>query len=228
MHYFLRLTSICLISAGASLFAQEEPVLPDTPDAAITLPAPSLLAPVPATPDSSLPYTPLDLKQKYLYSVNQTFTLPKMAIMSIRAGLDHYNHTPNQWTSEPEGYGMRFASHLGRSLVREQLAFGVRAIDHEDPRYFRLGRGTIMARTKYAASRTFIARNDNGSWMPAYSRFIASYGMPLIARQWRPEPIHTMPDALKAGSMGIGLGMATNICQEFLPDLKTLKNRFHH
>ena len=236
MQHFLRLSLVSSLFVCGSLLAQEAPAnlepVSSSDVSSSSLSASNAVLPNPLLPSVTAPlsvaYTPLDLKDKYLYSVNQTFTFPKFAIMGIRAGLDHYKHTPNQWDTETSGYAMRFASHLGRSLVREQIAFGVRAIDHEDPRYFRLGHGTIRERTKYAISRTFLARKDDGTWMPAYSRFIASYSMPFIASRWRPEPVRTLPMDLKAGTVGISLGMATNICQEFMPEFKGLKAKLRH
>lgn len=207
--------SVFALSGAVLLLAQESPEPPVAEQSVSdTLPA-----------DTPAPFTPLTLGQKYKYSVNQTMTLPRVAFMSIRAAFDQVNKTPQQWGFGAEAYTVRFASHMGRSLVRESLAFSVRAVDHEDPRYFRSGAGTIASRAKYAVVHTFIVRSDSGRWMPAYSRFVSSYGMPFIARQWRPSPIHTLPDGLRAGSMGIGINIASNIGQEFLPELKSLRHK---
>jgi hypothetical protein len=114
---------------------------------------------------------------------------------------------------------------LGRSFLRQNIAFGVGALDHEDPRYFRIGQGGVWKRTRYAIGHAFVVRNDNGSPMPAYSRFVADYSMPLLAQLWRPEAFRT-GRALGIGSALVGSDAAYNIWREFLPDIrKKLKLR---
>jgi hypothetical protein len=71
----------------------------------------------------------------------------------------------------------------------------------------------------YAIAHTFEVRNDNGSMMPAYSRFIGTFGMPFLAQTWRPGGADP-PEALRSGGIGIGMGMAMTIAQEFWPDVK--------
>ncbi len=164
-------------------------------------------------------YVPLDVKGKYLYSVDQMFSFPRLLSIAIRAGVDQGTDTPIQWGGGTAGYAERFASHFGRSFLRENIAFGVRALDHEDPRYFVLGKGGLWKRTKYAVRQTFVVRNDHGSTMPAYSRFISTYSMPLISQAWRPEQF-SVGRELGNGSIGMATGVGYNVFQEFWPDLK--------
>jgi len=103
--------------------------------------------------------------------------------------------------------------------LRQNIAFGVRAFDHEDPRYFRSGHGNVLSRVRYAAIHTFLVRNDNGSSMPAYSLFVSASTMPFIAQSWRPESFSTARGFGGAG-VCIGVAMATNIWDEFWPDLR--------
>ena len=78
-------------------------------------------------------------------------------------------------------------------------------MDHEDPRYFVSGSGGPWKRTWYSMVHEFVVHNDNGTMMPAYSRFVADYGMPFIAQQWRPGRFRTTPDGLRAGTCSLGL-----------------------
>jgi hypothetical protein len=168
----------------------------------------------------SLPaYTPLDLKHKYLYSLNETMAPARWLGFTIHAAMDQAEKAPNAWGNGADSFGVRVASHFGKSLLRENIAFGVRAIDHEDPRYFRLGKGAGWKRTKYALSRTFIARNDSGAWMPAYSRFVTSFATPMLIQSWQPEKF-SVARGFRGGSVGIGMGFGSNLWQEFWPDVK--------
>jgi hypothetical protein len=180
------------------------------PDAILTTNAPS---------DPFPPYTPITLKQKYIYSVEQIFSGPRLTAILARTAIDQAEVIPHHWGSDAPAFGVRVASVFGRSLVRTTIASGIRGLDHEDPRYFYSHKKSNWDRSKYAIAHTFEVHNDNGSMMPAYSRFIGDFGMPFLAQTWRPGGVNA-PDALRSGAMGIGMGMGMTIAQEFWPDMK--------
>jgi len=152
-----------------------------------------------------------------------------MFLYTLRGGIDQWRGLPRQWGHGWDSYAVRSTSFFGRSLVRENIAFGVRAIDHEDPRYFPLGQGSRWARVRYAIERTFLVKNDSGGTMPAYSLFVSAYTAPFIAQQWRPEHF-TSSHPFKVGSARIGIAVGSDVFQEFWPDLKRklkLDRRLH-
>jgi hypothetical protein len=169
-------------------------------------------------------YTPLTSKERYLYSIDQVISLPRLLGIIARTSVDQATDTPSGWGGGTEGYAVRLASHFGRAFVHENVAFAVRAIDHEDPRYFVLGHGSTWTRVKYATKATFVVRRDNGDMIPAYSRFVADFSMPFISQTWRPDSIHGGRE-LRSGTMGLGVGVANNVFLEFWPDLK---RKFRH
>jgi hypothetical protein len=169
-------------------------------------------APIPA-------YVPLNLKQKYLYSMGEIFGPDRLVAIAAYATLDQMGVRPAQWGRRPSSLAVRFASHFGDSLLKHNIEFGVRAIDHEDPRYFRSGRGRPWTRTGYAMFHTFVVHNDRGGWMPAYSLVAADAATPYLVRRWQPQQFETA-SALQAGTLNIGINMGTNILKEFWPDFR--------
>ena len=168
-------------------------------------------------------YVPLDLTHKFLYSFNEMMGPTEWIGFTVHAAMDQAQKSPSAWGSGIDSFGVRVASRFGREFLRENIAFGIRALDHEDPRYFRVGAGTGGARVKYALSRTFLARKDtipDGSvWIPAYSRLIADFGMPFLAQTWRPEGFN-IPRGFRQGSIAVGMGFASNLWTEFWPDIR--------
>jgi hypothetical protein len=167
---------------------------------------------------------PLDLGQKYLYSLDRIAGPTAWLSYAAGAGIDQLWKKPGSWGDNSESFGDRMASHLGMRLVHENIAFGVRALDHEDPRYFRLGHGNVLNRVKYAAVHTFLVHNDNGSLMPAYSLFVSSYATAAISRAWRPEPL-TLGHEAHGGSIGVAVGVVQSLWREFSPDLRHMLPR---
>ena len=168
---------------------------------------------------SVLSYTPLDLTQKYLYSLNETTGPAQWIGFALHATLDQAQKSPGIWGSGPDAFGMRVANAFGRNLLRANIAFGVRAFDHEDPRYFRMDKGTPWKRVRYALTRTVMARQDDGRWMPAYSRLVADYATPFLAQTWRPENF-SVGRGFRGGSVAVGMGFGSNLWQEFWPNIK--------
>jgi hypothetical protein len=202
------LATVVLINVSTTL-AQDAEVEPAVPDVETSRPA------VPPTPV----YEPLTLTQKYAYSFKQIFGPQRLVKISLYAALDQAGLRPTQWGGNADSYAVRVASRFGDSFLRHNIEFGIRALDHEDPRYFRSGRGGAWSRTKYAVEHTFAVRNDNGSLMPAYSLLASDYGLPFLVSRWRPEQFHAA-DGFERGSIALGIGIASDIFQEFWPDLK--------
>jgi hypothetical protein len=176
-------------------------------------------------PDNSAPvaapdtYVPPTLGQNYAWSAHQIFDPGRLFLIGARAAIDHSSNDPSRWGEGTEGYALRVASYLGRSAVRQNIAFAVRAMDHEDPRYFRSPQTGTWRRARYAVGRTFVARNDRGGTMPAYSVLLADFPTPFIAQTWRPEPINAGRE-FRGGAIGIGMTAVENLGQEFLPDIR--------
>jgi len=173
---------------------------------------------------SSDAYVQLTLGQNYLWSMHEMFNPVPLLVIAAKAGIDHSDNNPSRWGQGMEGYATRAASHFGRSFLRENIAFGIRAVDHEDPRYFRAHSKGAWKRTGYAASRTFVARSERGGNMPAYSTLVADFATPFIAQTWRPEPISAGRE-LRSGVMGIGINAVSNVGQEFWPDIRRMLQR---
>jgi hypothetical protein len=169
--------------------------------------------------DQTAPYKPITLKQKYEYSLEQMFSGPRLMAILAHTAINQVEVTPHSWGSNAPAFGVRAASLFGRSFVRATLGSGIRGLDHEDPRYFYSHKTNNWERTKYAIVHTFEVHNDNGSMMPAYSRFIGDFGGPLLAQTWRPGGFNGT-DALRSSGISIGMGIGMTIALEYWPDVK--------
>jgi hypothetical protein len=210
-------TGLLLLTGSISL-AQEVKPSPQEP-AKDTAPTQALLNTTDEQANQAPPYTPITLKQKYIYSIEQMFSGPRLMAILAHTAIDQAEVTPHAWGSNAPAFGVRTASLFGRSFVRATIASGIRGLDHEDPRYFYSHKQNNLDRIKYAIAHTFEVRNDNGSMMPAYSRFIGDLGMPLLAQTWRPGGVN-VPDAFRSGAISLGMGMGMSVALEFWPDVK--------
>jgi len=197
----------CALLCWASLLAQDPPA-----NSASTKPAPAQPGQLSPTEPA-----PLTLKQKYRVALNRSIDPAELVRIALGAGFDQLRDYPDEWGQGWDAFGVRVASGFGQQLVREQIQFGVWAIDHEDPRHRRSGLHGFWPRTRYAIVHTFISRRDDGRYIPAYSRFIGDYGAGFISRQWYPSHFHTVQQGFDAGTVSLGLDVGMNVVREFVP-----------
>ena len=136
------------------------------------------------------------------------------------AGISQAEGTPHEWGGGMEGYGRRFASSYGRSVIGRTIALGVSSVDGEDTRYRRSTETGVWRRTRHAVVSTFVATNSNGGSMPAYSRIAGAYGAGFIANAWEPPSQYGTGHALERGSTSLLSSVGFHILQEFWPDIR--------
>ncbi|HLK22088.1 MAG TPA: hypothetical protein VKT81_24235 [Bryobacteraceae bacterium] len=201
------LAAIALL-AGTAVFAQTQPG---------QLPARNNLTESSQSTSSSTDRHALTIGEKYKLALNHTFDPEEIVLIAASAAINQKRTYPQEWGQGWDAFGVRVASQMGQQLVREQLMFGVWAIDHEDPRWKRSGLTGFWPRTRYAIVHTFITKNDSGDTMLKYSRFVGDYGAGFISREWYPDRFHTAGEGLKAGTISLGFDVAKNVVREFLP-----------
>jgi hypothetical protein len=175
---------------------------------------------------SGAAYTPLTPDENFRYTFHRVFSPGKLFLYGMKASMDQERTVPDKWGEGTEGWSERYADHFGRALIRENMAFGVRALDGEDPRYQPSQEHGVWKRSKHAIAGAFAVRGRNGRLMPAYSRFVSDYATPFIAQQWEPEPL-SASRALGSGTAAMGMAVASNLSLEFWPDVRRrLPHRF--
>jgi hypothetical protein len=178
-----------------------------------------------AVPASVTRQPPMTVGQKFQYHLRHSFDAVE-AVRAVAGGaIDEGREHPGAWGTGWDSYGARVASHFGQHLMKEQIEFGMQALDHESPLHLRSKRTGFKNRAVDALRNTFICENDNGKLMPAYSRFVADYGAAFISRAWYPREYHNVEAGISAGSVAIGVDVGMNFLREFGPDIKRVFHR---
>src|SRR5271165_504212 len=158
----------------------------------------------------------------YRQSILGPYTLVGPA---LGAGIGQWEDEPPEWGEGGEGYARRFTSGVGRHLIAETIRFGVAAADSEDLRYHTSEESGLWHRTRHVMVETFTSKTAGGTRIPAYSRFVGTYGAAFISNLWYPESRSTAGWALRRGSTGLGSSLGFNLFQEFAP--RKLENALH-
>jgi hypothetical protein len=161
---------------------------------------------------------PLSTGQKYRLAWKNTIDPVNIGIAAAVAGYQQYEGDFNGYGSGPAAYGKRFGANFADVAVGTYVGGAILpSILHQDPRYFYMGKGTVMHRFWYAMASAVICKGDNGKWQPNYSSIGGDVAAGAIANLYYPASDRdgawlTVEQGL-LGALADGVG---NVVQEFL------------
>lgn len=145
-------------------------------------------------------------------------------VAGYQTAFDH----PPQWGPGWDGFGKRFALRQVDVALSNGLQAGAGAIWGEDPRYFRAGQGSFGSRIGHAVKDTFMDRYRGGEYGPAFARYIGIAGGNFINNSWHPAGETSNTDIEERIGTGFASKLASNVFQEFWPDLRDHLPLMHH
>jgi len=164
------------------------------------------------------PYVPIGAKVKFKIASADAFDPGGIAVAVVSAGLAQSLNSNRPFGQEVSGYARYFGAAYANHVIVDFLSEGVYpSLLHQDPRYFRKGRGSTAARLGYAISRVFRTQTDAGSTSFNYSRMLGASSTVAISSLYY---AHHRDAADAAAGLGVRIGGAigANILNEFWPD----------
>ncbi|MEO6923755.1 MAG: carboxypeptidase-like regulatory domain-containing protein [Bryocella sp.] len=161
---------------------------------------------------------PMTAKQKYKLATHNVIDPFNAGIAAAIAGIQYWQNDFRGYGRGWSGYGKRFGANEGDLLVGTFIGGAVLpALLHQDPRYFYMGKGSILHRTLYALSTAVICRGDNGKWQPNYSSIGGDVAAGAIAQLYYPKTDHNgAAVVIEDGLLGALFDGVGNVAQEFL------------
>jgi hypothetical protein len=149
------------------------------------------------------------------------------AIAAIVAGLGEAENSNTGLGWGPSGFAERAAAAYGDNVIGNTLGNALLpSILHQDPRYFRLGHGSVRHRLLYAFATTFICKHDNThKWEPNYSNVLGNMIAGEISTLYYPNSKSDVSQAIETGLTVTFEGSFGSELQEFWPDIS---RRFFH
>jgi len=142
----------------------------------------------------------------------------------LGAGLDAAQAQAD-WDDRPFGQGgSGYSKRLAASLADNATGdfFGVflyPAIFHQDPRYYRLGQGSVKARLGHALQHRFMATSDSGKPMFNFSEWCGTVSAKTLGNMYHPgNPRGFGPTASRVG-FSVANDMAWDVLREFWPEI---------
>jgi hypothetical protein len=175
-------------------------------------------------PENKGPLTP---HEKFNIAWHQFFDVSAHFGNLIQAGISQAANSIPHYGQGWGAFGERFAAQEGDQFTGSMLIYGVLpTLLHQDPRYFRRGRGSPLSRVYYAMSRVVIARTDSGNPTFNFSQVFGQLGQASIsAYTYYPHTDRHIGGVLTGWAINQGYNLGWNQLKEFTPDLGAFMKR---
>jgi hypothetical protein len=164
---------------------------------------------------------PLTPKQKFQLAFRSeidpaAFGVAGFVALISQAEGSHYGYGGG-WGGYAKRYGQTYTDSFDGQMLGNAL---LPVILHQDPRYFRLGRGTVKRRILYALGTNVMAHHDGtGHWEPNYSNILGNFAAGGISNLYLPANERGFGSTITGGLVVLVEGGAGSMFQEFWPDI---------
>jgi len=166
------------------------------------------------------PYKPLTPRENLRWFTANTIDPANLAGGIFEAALGTAPNRPKEYGPHWGGFAKRYGIGMSQSVTGNAIEAGGCLILREDPRYFRAPDRPFKARVRNVVRLAFAARAGNGSFGPAYARYVAVFGNNFLSNSWRVNSEANKHDALLRSAESFGGVLASNAFEEFWPDVK--------
>ena len=169
---------------------------------------------------------PLTPKEKFNIAWHQWWDVSAHLGNLLQASISQAANGIPEYGQGWGAFGERYAAQEGDQFTGAMLIYGVLpTILHDDPRYFRKGRGSALSRIGYAASRSVICRTDSGKDAFNIPQVFGQLGQASISLSYYPEVNRNVSGLFSGWAINQIYNMGWNQLKEFTPDLGSYLNR---
>ncbi len=162
----------------------------------------------------------LTLKGKFVLFVQDSFDTVTFLGTAFDAGLDQAENTDASYGQGAEGYGRRFgAEYAGQASSRFFKDFAYPSIFSEDPRYYRLARGSGGKRLLHAMEHAVVAHRDDGRRMFNFSEWLGAASTVALSNTYHPDNRRGFAPAAERVGYSILQDMGFDVLREFWPEI---------
>ncbi len=192
---------------------------------------------------------PLTPKGKFHLFVKSAFDPVTFGIVGLQAGLSQAENEFPAYGQGASGYGKRYGASLADNVSSGLLTnYFYPVLFKEDPRYFRLGEGTIRHRFLYGIKQEFVCHTDKGGRSFHWSNVLGAFTSGAISNLYYPGKmlISITPATATAPAIpryeddrgviltfsrsliALGYGTVGGLFDEFWPDIQRKLSHKHN
>jgi len=161
----------------------------------------------------------LTAKDKFIFAARQTVEPINLTPAVISAGYGQLTNDDPKYGTDSAAFAQRFGAAVLRQDSYRLLADGFMPIlFREDPRYYRLGRGSLTQRFDYAVAQAFVTRTDAGQTVPNYAGLLGRGIASSLTYTYYPAQSANARVVLSTFATSIAGDAGLNLLRELTPE----------
>lgn len=162
----------------------------------------------------------LKWKTKFVLFVQDSIDPATFLGAAFDAGLDQAQDTDPSYGQGAQGYGKRFGAELaGGATSRFFKDFAFPSLFSEDPRYYRLARGSGKRRLLHALEHAVVAHRDDGTHMFNFTEWLGTTSAVVLSNTYHPDAQRGFASTAERVGSSILQDVGYDVLREFWPEI---------
>jgi hypothetical protein len=164
--------------------------------------------------------SPLTAQEKFRLFAKTAFDPVELGVVGLQAGVSQAENEFPEYGQGAAGYGKRYGATLADEVSGGFWAnYFYPVLLKEDPRYFRLGEGSIEHRIGYALLQEVSCRTDQGGRSVAWENLLGAFTTGGVSNLYYPSAERGLGLTMSRSAIAIGYGSLGGLVDEFYPDI---------
>ena len=169
---------------------------------------------------------PLTPGEKFHLFYKSAFDPVELGTVGLQAGLSQAEDEFPEYGQGAAGYGKRYGATLADEVSAGFWSnYFYPVLLKQDPRYFRVGEGTVSQRVRYALLQEIVCRNDRGGRSFAWDNVLGAFTTGAVSNLYYPPAERGAGLTMSRSAIAIGYGSLGGLVDEFYPDIS--RHFFH-
>jgi hypothetical protein len=141
-------------------------------------------------------------------------------IAFVQAGIEQATNSFDGYGQGMQGYAKRYAAYVADSADSSFWSnYAYPVLFKQDPRYFRLGTGSVKKRMWYSIEQQFVAHQDSGGKNFHWSNVLGAFTAGTISNVYYPHEDRGVGLTCNRAAISLAYGALGNVGIEFWPDI---------
>lgn len=172
------------------------------------------------TVDGSTVTSSLSNSRKFYIASKDSFDYPLIVFSGALAGLGQWSNQDPSYGQGAAGFAKRLGANYADQAIGNIMTEGVfPVLLHEDPRYYRSGKGNVWSRAGYAFSAIFVTHTDSGTVRFNYSEWVGNAAGTAFSNVYHVDG-RTAGENVEKWVEQCTIDGLSQVLKEFWPDIK--------
>ena len=170
---------------------------------------------------------PLTPGQKFHLFAKSAFDPVELGVTSMQAAISQGENEFPEYGQGAAGYGKRYGATFADEVSSGFFTdYFYPVVFKQDPRYYRLGEGSIKRRLVYALEQEVVCHNDHGGHSPSWENAFGALTSGGLSNAYYPPSDRGFGLTMSRAGISAAYGTLAGVVDEFYPDIHHWM--FHH